>query len=64
MRLSTTRFSPPVCRSTLLGWNILYVPLFLPRCPFLPSHPSGRLGELLPDKWAQAQRGVDKPASS
>ena len=24
----------------------------------LPSHPPERLGELLPDKWARAQRGA------
>jgi len=29
----------------------------------LPSHPAQRLGELLPDEWAQAQRGAAEAAS-
>src|SRR5205085_5573235 len=28
----------------------------------LPSHPPERLGELLPDEWAHAQRGATEPA--
>ena len=28
----------------------------------LPSHPPERLGELLPDKWARAQRGATRAA--
>jgi transposase len=30
----------------------------------LPSHPPERLGELLPDEWAQAQRSVAEAVSS
>ena len=29
----------------------------------LPSHPAERLGELLPDEWARAQRGAAEPAA-
>jgi transposase len=30
----------------------------------LPSHPTGRLAELLPDEWARAQRSVTVAATS
>jgi hypothetical protein len=29
----------------------------------LPRHPPERLGELLPDEWARAQRGATEPAA-